>query len=200
MTTLYLTLGASGGIWTGKPNAQTGTGVLHKETSGTSESLYQSAASNVTTTSTFKAVVVGYGGSILLSNRVGNNTGTWATVHSATQPLLAVAYGNGHWVAAGNNNLVLTSSNGSTWTEKAGAVKGAQWTWAAYGNGTFVVVGGFINKGKDTGVVMFSTDNGATWTRGNAGGASHLQSVAYSPQLNVFVAVGTDGSLVSVNG
>jgi hypothetical protein len=199
MTTLYLTLGQSGGIYTGKPNSVTGSGTLHKESSGTSEALYQAASDASPTTSTYKVVVVGNAGSILLSNRNGLNTGTWTTVHTAPEALYGVAYGNGRWVAVGHNNRVVVSYDGTTWTESKGAQPGAGWNWITFGNGKFVAVGGQVINGVDTGVAMYSSD-GTTWTKAGTGAKYHLQSVAYSPELNVFVAVGTNGSLVSVNG
>lgn len=301
MPQLYLTLGQNGGIWINKPNAVTGTGVLVKEASGTTEALYSAASdsplpttavtftattvsasgttgvfryvtqqvgagsetvisgtnaiattaqkgwlvdgtgvssipvvsksnslvSSVTTGSTVtrtydtsvviqsgtfsvsssytfipttKIVVVGTGGSILLSNRNGTNPGTWQTVHSAGTPLFGIAYGNGSWVAVGQGNKVLTSTDGYTWTTRVGAQKSSDWQWITYGNGTFVAVGGAVVNGQEIGTVMFSTDGGVTWTRGNSGSKKSLSSIAYSPELNKFVAVGVGGAIVTVDG
>jgi hypothetical protein len=197
--TFYITLGNDGGIWTGKPNTTTNTSPLYKESSGVTEALYQAACDSVDTSGAFKVVVVGTAGSILLSNRNGNANGTWTKVKQASGGLEGVAYGGGKWVAVGSNNKVLTSADGSNWTETTGAYKGAQWNWITYGNGKFVAVGSADVAGKSIGAVMYSTD-GITWTKGNSGTSNHLQSVAYSPTLNVFVAVGNNGSIVSVNG
>jgi len=150
---------------------------------------------------TFKVVVVGTAGSILLSYRDGDATSTWSKVHQATNGgLEGVAYGDGKWVAVGSNNKVLVSTNGSSWTQSTGSFPGAQWNWITYGNGTFVAVGSATVNGQSLGAVMYSSDGGATWTKGNSGTKSHLQSVAYSPNLNKFVAVGNDGAIVTVNG
>jgi hypothetical protein len=148
----------------------------------------------------YQVVVAGAGGSILLSNRYGLNTGTWSTVYSAGTPLYGSAYGNGRWVVVGEGNKVVTSSDGYTWTARSGSQRAANWNWVAYGNGTFVAVGGAIINGQEIGTVMFSTDNGATWTTGNSGTKNTLSSVAYSPELNKFVAVGANGAIVTVNG
>lgn len=200
MAQLYLTIGQNGGIWSGKPNAVTGTGTIYLETSGVTEPLYQAASNASTTTSTFKVVVVGQSGDILSSNRNGDSTSTWTKVHTASKPLQAVAYGNGIWVAGGNGNLVLHSANGTTWTEAQGAVKtSTTWAWAAYGNGKFVMVGTKTLQGNQVGAAQYSTD-GITWTEASTGAQHPLQSVAYSPDLNVFVAVGNNGTIVSVNG
>lgn len=196
---LYITLGNNGGIWTGKPNAVTGTGVLHKEASGVTEPLYQAATDSDGTQSTFKVVVVGTGGSILLSNRTDDQSGTWAKVHTASRGLCGVAYGNGIWVAVGFGNTVLTSTNGSTWTARTGAMAASDWLWIEYGNGQFVAVGGATVNGQAIGTIMYSTD-GITWTKGNPGTSNTLQSVAYSPDLNIFVAVGNNGSIVTAKG
>ena len=200
MAQLYLTLGQNGGIWSGKPNAVTGTGTIYLETSGVTEPLYQAASNASLTTSTFKVVVVGQSGDILLSNRTGDAPSTWSTVHTASKPLQAVAYGNGMWVAGGNNNLVLHSSNGTSWTEAQGAVKtSTTWAWAAHGNGKFVMVGTKTLQGKPVGAAQYSTD-GINWTEATTGAQDPLQSIAYSPDLNVFVAVGDNGTIVSVDG
>jgi len=200
MAQLYLTLGQNGGIWSGKPNAVTGTGTVYLETSGVTEPLYQAASNASTTTSTFKVVVVGQSGDILSSNRNGDLTSTWSTVHTASKPLQAVAYGNSMWVAGGDNNLVLHSTDGTTWTEAQGAVKtSTTWVWASYGNGKFVMVGTKTLQGKQVGAAQYSTD-GINWTEASTGAQYPLQSVAYSPDLNVFVAVGNNGTIVSVNG
>jgi photosystem II stability/assembly factor-like uncharacterized protein len=58
---------------------------------------------------------------------------------------------------------------------------------AAFGNGTFVVVG-------DDGLVMTSTDNGATWTQRITGSSDSLTSVAVSG--STIVAVGYYGTVV----
>lgn len=201
MNGLYVTLGNDGGIWIGKPNKTSSTtSTVYKEASGVVEPLFQAASNADGVSSTFKLVVVGYNGSILLSNRTNDEPGTWTKVKQASQSLSGVAYGGGKWVAVGNKNLVLTSNDGTTWTERQGAFPGADWTWIEYGNGTFVACGGATVAGQGVGAIMFSTDGGLTWTKGNSGTKSLLQSIAYSPTLNMFVAVGNNGSIVSVKG
>lgn len=195
----YITLGNDGGIWIGKPNTITGDGPLSKESSGVVEVLYQAACDNEDTSGSFNVVVVGQGGSILRSQRTGSSSGTWTKVHQASSGLEGIVYGGSKWVAVGKNNLVVTSTNGTTWTESKGAQSGAQWNWMAYGNGKYVAVGSATIGGQSVGVVMYSTD-GVTWTKGNAGTSSHLQAVSYSPELNVFVAVGNNGAIVTVKG
>jgi hypothetical protein len=200
MNGLYVTLGNDGGIYIGKPNKTSSTtSTVYKEASGVVEPLFQAASDANGTTSTFKLVVVGYNGSILLSNRTNDNPSTWSKVHQASQSLSGVAYGGGLWVAVGNRNLVVTSTNGTTWTERQGAFSGADWTWIEYGNGQFVACGGATAAGRGVGTIMFST-NGINWTRGNSGTTNLLQSIAYSPTLNMFVAVGNNGTIVSVKG
>lgn len=196
----YITLGNDGGIWIGKPNTTTGSGVLRKEASGVVEVLYQAACDNEDTSGAFNVIVVGQSGSILRSQRNGDDPGTWTKVHQASYGLEGIAYGGGKWIAVGKNNLVVTSTNGTTWTESRGAYSGAQWNWLAYGNSKFVAVGSATVGGQSVGAVMYSDDGGLKWIKGNAGTSSHLQSVAYSPTLNVFVAVGNNGAIVTVKG
>ena len=192
-TRLYLTAGTNGGIWIGKPNTETSSGVLTKEDSGTTEALYQ-AATNMTTASTYQVVIVGEGGGIFLSNRTGEAPSTWTKVHQDTKPLFACAYGNGVWIAAGENNTILSSSNGTTWTARTGPIKDANWRWAEYGAGQFIVVGGppTIDKG-----YIMSSPDGVTWTRLESGVKKNLQAIAYSPELNTFAVVGNDGTILT---
>jgi len=199
-STLYLTVGTGGGIWNGRPD---GSVTLYKENTFTGETLYQIASNHDGSSSTFTVVVVGEGGSIFNSARTGANHGTWNKVHSGTTStaLYSAAFGillNPIWVAGGANNTVLYSPNSTNWYSGNGAVKGAQWTWAAFGNGQFIMVGNKTVNGQKQGAAQMST-NGVDWVEAAPGTKNILQSVAYSPDLNVFVAVGDNGAIVSVN-
>ena len=197
-STLYLSFGDSGAIFRGRPNNQANSGPLAPETSGVSDALYQAAANNNPVSGgDFTVMAVGSLGHIIRSNRQGNASGTWSTVYTASGPtaLYAITYGNGVWIAAGQGDTVLRSTdNGTTWTRSKSGQASVTWKWAAYGNGTFMLVGGPGGK------VSFSTNGGITWEKGSGGTTSDLTSVAYSPELNRFVAVGTDGAVVVVKG
>ena len=198
-TTLYLTFGANGGIWAGKPNTDTGPATLRKESSGTTDMFYQAASDNDITKSTYNVLVVTDGGKILKSVRTSSNTGTWSTVYTASTPLYALATDGTTWVAGGTDNNITVSDNTTSWTQGQGAVRGAVWNWAAYGNGKFVMVGYKTVNGIRQGAVQYSS-NGIGWTEGNPGTKSVLQSIAYSPTLGMFVAVGANGATVQVKG
>jgi hypothetical protein len=190
-------------IYRGKPD---GTTPLVPEDTGGGYAITAIAANNNTISGgTFTAVAVTSGGHILKSTRNGDAAGTWTNVANLPAALEGVAYGNGHWVAVGQPNAVYTSTNATTWTKTKGAISGAVWSWVTYGNGKFVAVGGAVHTQangnlESKGVIQYSTDNGATWTLGNAGTKNVLTSIAYSPTLNKFVAVGYNGTIVSVNG
>jgi photosystem II stability/assembly factor-like uncharacterized protein len=197
--TLYLTSSKQGGIWNGKPNTITNTSPLYKEAS-TGEELNQFAANNTTSGTSFTAIVVGVGGGIWKSTRDGDTHASWTKVFTAPTELYGCCYGGGHWVAVGLNNSVFVSTDATSWIAKKGAVPGAQWFNMAYGKGKFVAVGGVTIGTKKSGVVMYSTDGGNTWSKGNGSGGGFLQGIDYSPELNVFAAVGEGGTILSVEG
>ena len=72
-----------------------------------------------------------------------------------------VTYGNGKFVAVGNDGNITTSTNGVNWTTPitVGSIF-HDWTNICYGNGKFVVVG---DRGYNDGYVTTSTD-GENWT------------------------------------
>jgi len=200
MTILYLTFGSKGSIWRRVPNNQSGVSQLQAESSGVTEELGTACSDVTSSATTFSVWVVGNGGSILKSSRTGNLASTWSKVHTAGSGLYGICYdGVGKWVAVGGNNLVVTSSDGTTWIDSSGAYPGATWNSIVYGNGQYVAVGSVQVMGNQQGAVMTSPD-GVTWTKGNAGVKDALLGVAYSPDVNVFVACGSNGALVSVDG
>lgn len=135
-------------------------------------------------------------GFIISSDRTAGSTGTWDVVFETDEAVNGIATDkNGNWVAAGENGTVWTSNDTTTWTQVDVPMK-ANWNYIAYGNGKFVIVG---KSSENKGAVIYSTDNGTTWTKGS-GGKEQLYSIAYSPELNVFAAVGRNGSTLFVEG
>jgi hypothetical protein len=55
--------------------------------------------------------------------------------------LCRIAYGNGQFVAMGNDGTILTSSDGVNWTQRQSAWNQRYGGALAYGNGHFVAVG-----------------------------------------------------------
>jgi len=175
---------------------------------------YTSAASNATQATNNATVVACYrnidpltgqyvlGGGILtgtLNSQYFINN--WTTTTSSTlYSLNTVSYGNNVFIAAGTNNSIYISSDGTNWFQRTGAIPGAEWYYMTYGNGKFVCVGNLTINGQSQGVIQYSTDNGNTWVKGNPGTTSQFYGLSYSPDLNVFVAVGAGGAIVSVNG
>jgi hypothetical protein len=107
----------------------------------------------------------------------------------------AVAFGNGLYVAVGNNATITTSPDGTQWTRRdSGIDLSAEGTLGlrgvAYGGGQFVAVG--------FGIVVTSPD-GVNWTVRPGATTARLRSVTYGNGR--FVAVGIQGAAVaSTNG
>lgn len=211
---LYITVSAGtsslgGGIWSGRPDPKTPAPQLHLEyrSSNVDEVFFQLASDSRPYNPDFTVVAVSNQGRILRSGRHGNEPGTWTEAFVASHGLTGAVYANNVWVCVGRENLVVRTTDGATWHESAGAIPGAMWQWLTFGGGRFVAVGyktiddpdnpGFTI---DSGVIMYSDDDGVTWTKANSGTSKRLTSIAYSPELNVFVAVGYDGTIISVKG
>ena len=91
---------------------------------------------------------------------------------------------NGLFVTVGGTGTIVTSSDGTTWTERTSGTSRGLWG-VTYGNGTFVTVG-------DNGTILTSSD-GTTWTERTSGTSQLLYGVTFGN--NTFVAVG--GGMVS---
>lgn len=230
MATLYLTLGAGGSIWNGRPNINDGAPELYKEfplsyqTIYDATHLYAVAHNNITdqnavsSATNFVALAAGryldshgtHKGVIYASNRYENEISSWTHQLSTADAINGIAYGDGQWVGVGSNNSVVYSNNAHDWTTSTGAISNADWTWviAAYEptGWRFVAVGSTVTPDPrgpaypdiETGVIMFSDNGGVTWEKGASGANAKLQSIAYSPELNVYVAVGN--TTVDANG
>ena len=227
MISLYLTTGMNGSIWSGRPSIDDDEPQLYREYHSNNNEIFYSIAHNADLTAedvtTFEAIAAGNKGTLLLSDRQGTLAGTWDVLHTASGPLNCIAYGNGTFVAVGPNNLVIRSEDsGATWTEFKGAIPGATWSWIVAANEPtglrFVAVGNtsivdpadpMMQNHIITGALMYSDDGGATWSKGSVNANAPLNSIAYSPELNVYVAVGNKhlnsankeiATLVSVDG
>jgi photosystem II stability/assembly factor-like uncharacterized protein len=137
------------------------------------------------TSGTVKIKVVPYGGSYPTgtfaiaystsntrpSPGIGPGTGgpsNWITVSNSTIPNVAIAYGNGLFVAVGNFGRMAYSSNGVSWTDidsPFGSTSSDDIKTIAYGDGKFVA-------GDLMGNIAYSS-NGIDWT-----------AVASNPWLN----------------
>jgi len=136
-------------------------------------------------------IAVGYHSTygIVLKSTDGINwtPGNSDTQHSLTVPKLdAAAYGNGQFVAVGESGTVLTSPDGTTWTERNSGST-VTLNGVTYGNGTFVAVG-------DIGAVLTSSD-GANWIERNSETTSPLYEIAYGG--GIYAAVGLWGTILT---
>ena len=98
----------------------------------------------------------------------------------------------GLFVAVGDNGTILTSPDGTTWTQRTSPPGpfGARVHLydVTYGNGLFVTVGG------DNGTILTSPD-GTTWAKRNSGTSNDLYGVTYGNGL--FVTVGEYGTFLT---
>jgi len=92
----------------------------------------------------------------------------------------------GLFVTVGDNGIILTSSDGISWTKRtSGTTKNLY--GVTYGNSTFVTVG-------DNGTILTSSD-GTSWTKRTSGTSEHLYEVTYGDGL--FVTVGGNGDILT---
>ena len=136
-------------------------------------------------------IAVGYHSTygIVLKSTDGINwtPGNSDTQHSLTVPKLdAAAYGNGQFVAVGESGTVLTSPDGTTWTERnSGTTRDLN--GVTYGNGTFVVVG-------SPGIIITSSD-GINWIVQGSGTPYDLTGITSGNGISV--AVGHRGTILT---
>ena len=93
---------------------------------------------------------------------------------------------NGLFVTVGDNGIMLTSSDGISWTERtSGTTKNLY--GVTYGNNTFVTVG-------DNGTI-FTSSSGTSWTSRTSGTTKNLYGVTYGGGL--FVTVGDNATILT---
>lgn len=97
---------------------------------------------------------------------------TEASTGSPDMELYAVTYGDGLFVAGGQDGaggLVITSADGSTWSEP---IRVPEKVWdLAWGNGRFALVG--------VGGMLYTSDDGTTWTERDSGTLDTLYRVRH---------------------
>ncbi len=111
------------------------------------------AASNITTNSaTINGKVLSASAPLSGVGDLGNFVARSIPTNDSWQ---SITYGNGIFMALGENGLIATSSDGINWRASIMDEFYIFWKSIAYGNGRFVGVGYYGN--------YVSTDNGATW-------------------------------------
>jgi hypothetical protein len=98
-----------------------------------------------------------------------------------TTDFFGITYGNGKFVAVGDDGIIETSPDGITWTIRASGIAD-RLVSAAYGNGIFVV-------GSIAAFTFFTSPDGIAWTKRTTS-QSVFNSIIYIN--NRFVAVGAD--------
>jgi len=107
---------------------------------------------------------------------------------AVSTPMYDVQYGNGAFVAVGENLTIQSSNNAATWTSRyQNTSSNTSFYAVSYGNGIFFAVGGSSN-------IWTSTNNAVTWTQAttpNQDGLYTLRGAAYGN--GVYIAVGRFG-------
>lgn len=141
-------------------------------------------------------VTVGDNGSIATSSdaltwtvRTSPSTNGWATVEWSAELGLFVAL-----AYEGVASRIITSSDGISWTEGTLPVTGT-WYWVIWVGD----LGLFVAVSYDASSYIITSPDGITWTsRTNSG--EYLVSPAWSPELNLLVAVGYGSIQTSPDG
>ena len=111
-------------------------------------------------------------------------TWTEGTISNTSRQWWSVCYGNNKFVAvAYSSNYFAYSTDGINWTEGTISSTSRQWTSVCYGNGKFVAVAYQSNY------FAYSTD-GIAWKEVEMESSYKLNSICYSPDLDIFIAVG----------
>jgi hypothetical protein len=118
----------------------------------------------------------------------------WADITYANG--MFVAIGGNNWAGNSNTNVVVTSTDGITWTQRA-LPSTTWWTGVTYGNGRFVAVAG--GTATSTTAAAYSTD-GVTWTAATLPSALQWTDVEYGNNLFVAIATGSNNLATSTDG
>lgn len=132
-------------------------------------------------------VAVGENGSVIFS---ADDGATWSGVKSGlTESLNKVAYGNGVFIAVGNNGFISRSNSIDKWSASnigyTGNLTGISYTKSS-NVGIWVVT-------TDNNKVFYSYNNGATWNSTDLGTGVILNNIKYAK--NEFYAVGSNGNI-----
>jgi len=121
----------------------------------------------------------------IISGNAGANT---------SSNLNAIAFLNGKFIAVGNQSRILTSPDGATnnWTSITTPLGGMAIFGVAYGNGTYVAVGGSNNQNSPVAYILTSPD-ASTWTQRNAWTNNTFRGVVF--HNGMFTAVGVNGQI-----
>lgn len=175
---LFVIVGGIGSFWT-SPDGQSWTKQPVLTTSGLRAAVYGGG----------QFVVVSRGGKTLTSPD-GEN---W-TLHEgvANTDLTSVSYGNWLYAATSSSGTVFTSFDGIHWLEQNVTEDSTPLRGIAFGNGHFALVGN--GSESENGTHLWTSTDGATWTRRNAIVKDALNGVTFRD--GKFLAVGDNGSII----
>ncbi|WP_304224226.1 hypothetical protein [Gracilinema caldarium] len=128
-------------------------------------------------------VTVGYNDTIFVSTD-GRDWINPETNPGTNVEFNGVSYGNSYFVAAGNSGTIIRSNNpGNSWEDVSPLTEGSHTythslTDIAYGNGVFVAVG--LWGQASIGLVLSSSDSGATWTDTTPVEAPNFSSISFA--------------------
>lgn len=135
-------------------------------------------------------VIAGQGGRVILTSTDAENWSILTSGPSQGTHLAGVAASASAVVAAGQNGVVVTSNDKAQWTDRTTSNPN-QLHDVAYAQNKFMIVG-------NSGSVMTSTDEGATWTWHSTSSVlttNVLMGVRYSPLANAWIVVGNGGAI-----
>ena len=116
----------------------------------------------------------------------------------SSQSWNSVCYGNGKYVAVGNDNdnrhsdIMAYSIDGISWTQSTMPIS-QQWTSVCYGNGKYIAVAGTTDK------MAYSID-GISWTQGTMPSNQEWNSVCYGNSKYVAIAYNSTTMAYSIDG
>jgi len=125
-----------------------------------------------------------------ITSIITTNGVDWTTRTSGfgSTTIYGVTYGDGLYVAVGNDGKLTTSPDGTTWTTRTSGFGSTTIRGVTYGDGLYVAVG-------YDGILTTSPD-GTTWTTRTSGfGTTRIWGVTYGDGL--YVAVGDSGKLTT---
>lgn len=152
-------------------------------------------ARNSGTTKDLSAVCFGNGAFVAVGSQgaiVTSRTGSdWVAHDTGSRDLAAVCYGGNKFLAVGTGTI-LSSSDSSSWTSKS--IGSTNLVSVGYGNGVYVAFGLWYDNRGGHPIALRSTD-GDNWVPSSSPDFFLPSAIVY--QLNLFVAVGGQGSIAT---
>lgn len=108
-------------------------------------------------------------------------------INSTGHPLSDVVYGNGRYVAVGDDGIILTSTSGHVWVEEPNIITTEDLIEIKFYDGFFICIG-------DNGTVLVSND-GSSWWQKNIIIEQCLYGITYNKLQNEIVVVGSNHTI-----